>query len=320
MFAHEFPFDPTYGYTRERLLAVAPPPEPDDFDAFWRDTYEEARGVGLRLTREAVASPSARHDVAILRFRTLGGLQVGAWLVTPRGRAVESAAVVGHGYGGREQPDFERRPVAALHVCSPGFNLSAAPGLPASAGEHVVHGIGSRETYILRACVAAVWSAAWVLCDLYPALGGQLRYLGCSFGGGLGALAVPWEASFARSFLDVPTFGHHPIRLQSRCVGSGEAVREHRRAHPEVDEVLAYYDAATAAARLRIPTLVAAALFDPAVPPPGQFAVYRALAGPRELFVRRAAHFDPGASPAEERRLRRRIDAVVWGGDAPHAP
>ncbi|MEZ5576382.1 MAG: hypothetical protein R3F44_12440 [Candidatus Competibacteraceae bacterium] len=37
---------------------------------------------------------------------------------------------------------------------------------------------------------------------------------------------------------------------------------------------------------------VAAARFDPAVPPPGQFAVYNALAGPKELFVLRAGHFD----------------------------
>jgi cephalosporin-C deacetylase len=32
-----FPFDPTYGYDQESLRAIACPPAPDDFAAFWRD-------------------------------------------------------------------------------------------------------------------------------------------------------------------------------------------------------------------------------------------------------------------------------------------
>lgn len=316
MFANAFPFDPTYGYTLERLLAVTPPPAPADFDAFWEATYAAAREVPLRLERTEIPSPSAWHEVAILRFRTLDNLSVGAWLVTPRGRPVRAGAVVSHGYGGREQPDVEKREAAMLFPCAPGFHLSAAPGLPATAQEHVVHGLTSRETYLIRACVASLWSAAWALCELYPALHGHVRYLGGSFGGGLGALALPWESAYARAFLDVPTFGHHPIRLQCRCVGSGEAVRQYRADKPGVASVLAYFDAAVAATRIRVPTLVAAALFDPAVPPPGQFAVHNALGGPRELFVRASSHVDVGVSLAEERRLRRRIEAFVWGDAA----
>jgi pimeloyl-ACP methyl ester carboxylesterase len=40
------------------------------------------------------------------------------------------------------------------------------------------------------------------------------------------------------------------------------------------------------------PVHVAAARFDPVVPPPGQFAVYNALPGDRRLFVLDAGHFD----------------------------
>ncbi|SCD73188.1 cephalosporin-C deacetylase [Streptomyces sp. BpilaLS-43] len=75
-------------------------------------------------------------------------------------------------------------------------------------------------------------------------------------------------------------------------------------------DVLRYFDAATAAARLELPTLVAAALFDPAVPPPGQFAVHNALPGPRELLVLRAGHFryaEEAREAAELRSLRERF-------------
>ncbi|WP_220449098.1 acetylxylan esterase [Nonomuraea mesophila] len=73
--------------------------------------------------------------------------------------------------------------------------------------------------------------------------------------------------------------------------------------HPETAEVLRYFDAATAAARITIPVHVAAALFDPAVPPPGQFAVHNAPAGPRELHVPATGHHDHPGVPAAERRL-----------------
>ncbi|HRE19121.1 MAG TPA: hypothetical protein PLW86_18970, partial [Rhodocyclaceae bacterium] len=68
-------------------------------------------------------------------------------------------------------------------------------------------------------------------------------------------------------------------------------------------------DAAVAARHLQIPVHVAAARFDPAVPPPGQFAIYNALAGHRELFVLQTGHFDHQGRAAEEMRLQ---DALAY--------
>ncbi|MEZ5583004.1 MAG: hypothetical protein R3F37_09785 [Candidatus Competibacteraceae bacterium] len=44
-------------------------------------------------------------------------------------------------------------------------------------------------------------------------------------------------------------------------------------------------------------------MFDPAVPPPGQYAIYNALAGHKDLFVLQAGHFEHGN--ALQRKLRR---------------
>jgi cephalosporin-C deacetylase len=153
-----------------------------------------------------------------------------------------------------------------------------------NAAEHVVFGIVSRQTYILRACVASLWQAATVLSKLHPAVATNLNYSGESFGGGLGALMLPWDERFRRAHLVVPTFGHHPLRLQCPCAGSGEAVRQLYARQPGILDVLRYYDAAVAAQRITIPTLCMPALFDPAVPPPGQFAVANALSGEHEIL------------------------------------
>jgi cephalosporin-C deacetylase len=42
MFAHDFPFDPTYGYSKAQLQTIRPPADvPEDFDAVWRAIFAE---------------------------------------------------------------------------------------------------------------------------------------------------------------------------------------------------------------------------------------------------------------------------------------
>jgi cephalosporin-C deacetylase len=60
---------------------------------------------------------------------------------------------------------------------------------------------------------------------------------------------------------------------------------------------------------------VGAALFDPHVPPPGQFAVHNALAGPRELLVLRAGHFEYPGERAETAILEEAQRRFLSGAD-----
>lgn len=312
MFLHDYPFDPGHGYDLDALLAVAAPEEPEDFAPFWRDLHAQARQVTVAPMIREIASPQPRTQVFEIAFTSVGGVRIGGWLTRPRDEPVECGAIVGHGYGGREAPDFHLpfKRAALLFPCARGISRSARPDLSSNPPRHVLHGIRQREAYILGGCAAdTVWCAASALLELFPMAARRLDYLGISFGGGVGALALPWDERFHRAHLNVPSFGHHPLRLNCPCVGSGEAVRAYQRRTGRALETLRYFDAAVAARHLRIPMHVAAALFDPAVPPPGQFAIYNALAGDRELFVLRAGHFDHPGAVAEEARLR---DALAY--------
>lgn len=309
---HAFPFDPTHGYTPEQLRALAPPPAPSGFDAFWQATYRETAGVPLDLQVKELESPVATHRLAEVRHRTLDGLAVGAWLVTPKDRPLRMAAVIGHGYGGPGAPTFPARDAVLLITCAPGFALSAQPGLPDQAMEHVVYGLAQRETYLIRHCVAALWSSAWVLRELVPAACAMLVYRGDSFGGGLGALMLPWEPLYRRGYLGVPTFGHQPLRARLACNGSGDAVQRYLVQHPDALEVLRHFDAATAATRIRIPVLCAPAHFDPAVAPAGQMAVANALRSTGEVFEISAGHFEHPGLAAELVELDRRTESFLW--------
>ena len=308
---HGYFFDPTHGYALGDLLAVAAPEPPADFARFWRALYERARRAKSAPTVRELSNPLPQRRLFRVEFGSLDAFRVGGWLLSPRGEPVERGVIVGHGYGGRDGPDcdlvFQR--AALLFPCARGIALSARPKLPSVPDLHVLQGIERPETYIHGGCAAdTVWCAASALLELFPMIA-RLDYLGTSFGGGIGALALPWDDRFQRAHLNVPSFGHHPLRMTLPCVGSGEAVRRHQQRTGRALATLRYFDAAVAARHLTIPTHIAAARFDPAVPPPGQFAIYNALAGPRELFVLEAGHFDHPALPAERARLQ---DALTY--------
>ena len=309
---HDFGFDATHGYDLDALLQVESPEPPADFEAFWRDTYAAALAVPPRpVLGESVAVDDDRYDVRTIDFNALGDdgtgtRRIGGWLAMPKDRPAAFGLVGSHGYGGRSEPGylglFDDRPPAILLPCARGFHRSASPDLPDSADRHVVHGIEAKETYLHRGCVADIWAAVTALLELAPETTGKTGYAGGSFGGGIGGLATPWDDRIKRVWLDIPSFGNHPLRMQLPSGGSAASVRERWRRDPAVLDVLAYFDSATAARFATAPTLVTPAVLDPAVAPAGQFAVFNALPCEKRCVCRDWAHVDwPNAD--DERRL-----------------
>ncbi len=303
---HPFPFDPTGGWSPQKLRLTPPiSPDPHDFDLFWRQTYEWASGKSLDWQVEEEAFDAEGYHVTRISFAGMLGNRVGGWMTRPANHAVERGFVWLHGYGGLQSPrlDFPVRNAVTIQPCATGLpDFSLVPGIPSDPSHHVLHGIESRETYIHRVNVCDVWRAIAVLEAATPEPLARMDLIGESFGGGIGMLALPWENRIRSAQLLVPSFGHHELRLGLASVGSGEAVREHCLSHPEAIEVIQYFDAARAAARVNVPVMIVAALFDPAVPPAGQFAIHNALRSSARLFELTAGHWSwPGERNEQER-------------------
>ena len=308
-YAHGYDFDPGYGMDMAQLLSIAPPQSPDDFADFWKHRYVAAMSVSPRPRLRETGQMMGEHVVRELRYASTSGVEIGGWLLVPRDGKVSRGLVIGHGYNGREAPDepLEVAETVLLFPCFRGLGCSALANVSHVPYRHVLHGIEDRDRYILGGCVEDLWLAVSAMLELFPAVSGRVGCSGISFSGGIAALASPWDDRIQRLHLQVPTFGHHALRLTLPCIGSSESVRAFQRHSSfNVMETLAYYDAASAAQRLSIPTLVAVAQFDPAVPPPGQFAICNAIPERfRRLFVLDAGHFDYPGQSRQAQELRR---------------
>ncbi len=315
---HPFDFDPTYGMTLAGLQAIRPPQAPPGFDALWQKRY----GRALAVRPEPRLSPSgdahADWQVRDIAYTSTDGVAIGGWLLTPRNGQVRRGLVVGHGYGGRDQPEFDLpvEETAILFPCLRGMpSRSIHPPISPDAPWHVLHEIDDPDRYVIGGCVEDVWVAVSALLALYPAIDGHIGYSGISFGGGIGALAIAFDGRIRRGHLTVPTFGDRKRWLTLPTVGSAHSVQEYAKTHPDVFEKLRLFDAATAAARISVPMLAAVARFDPAVAPPCQFAVANALPKSKfnEIFILDAGHFDYADSAVQQTALRERVGRFFRG-------
>jgi cephalosporin-C deacetylase len=312
---HNFPFDPTGGYTPEQLHELTcEEPEPADFEKFWKDLYGKAARYPFQPTSRPLPSPERNFTLEEVFCQIYPGYRIGMWVLKPRVTSkIRRIRIQGHGYGGPDGIDWALAWPDQIVIFSiaPGFHLSENEKLPKSdVIQHVIHGIENPETYVLGACAAAIWRAV----DLAEQIRGdnpwEIYYHGWSFGGGIGALALPWERRIKGAELGQPTFGYHSARLGQACVGSGESVRMLYLRNPSIRETLRYFDSAFSVRHLETPTVFACAYFDPAVIPPGQWAVANNCRGPKRISPFLTGHFEYFYKGLKDEELNHRKNLV----------
>lgn len=297
-------FDSTYGFDESALRRIRPVAAPPGLAETWRRWRAEARTVDAAPRLLSTGRHEGR-EVSIVEHAGVDGIRLRSWVVGPATGAARVGIVHSHGYGGRDAVDLARVPddAAAIFPVARGLpTLNAGVGAPEPVEQHVLAGLDDPDRYVLGLCARDLWLAA----DTLLAMAGDLPlyYVGESFGGGIGALALPWDDRCIGATLIVPSFGQYDERLAVRCLGSGEVVRAHVATHPEAREQLRLFDASSTLGFARVPVRVEAALWDDYVPPPGQFGVANAVRD-LDLEVLPAGHAEyPGSDAAAARAVR----------------
>lgn len=307
--SHSYGFDPTHGCGLEKLLQIGAPEEPGDYASFWKTRYAGVLGLHPKAVLRDTGEDRGRWRLCDWSYTSTGGTEIRGWVLLPRVGPVKRGFLIGHGYSGRTAPDFdlEFEEAALFFPCFRGLGRSWNPYISSESRWHVLHDIQSRKRYVLGGCVEDIWVGITAILRLFPELDGHIGYLGTSFGGGVGAMACAWDARISRAYFNVPSFGNHPLRLNLPTIGSAASVQLFVDRCSSACKVLEYYDAAVAARHITIPVLCACALFDPSVAPAGQFSVFNALAGAKELYILTAGHHEYPRQESENGELRQKV-------------
>jgi cephalosporin-C deacetylase len=281
---------------RVESLMPTDPETPNDFDAFWKTTLDNAAGYRLRLRREIVATPLRSVVVEDLSFVGCEGTTVHAWLIWPPSSDPLPLVVQFCGYGtGRGLP------VEHLAWASAGFahlvidsrgQGSDTPDHPLEAGSghdghHVARGLARPEYYYYRRLVVdavRAVEAARTLPEVDPL---SPVLLGASQGGGL-ALAVSALVDRVGLLLcDIPFMCQWQRAMQTADRGPYADLSSLLASRPELAEparrTLSYFDGVSFARRATAPALFSVALRDRVCPPSTVLAAYDAYSGPKDL-------------------------------------
>jgi cephalosporin-C deacetylase len=289
----------------EELKTYLPPrEEPDDFDAFWQGTLEEARRFPLQASFEAVDYGMRTVETFDVTFNGYGGQPIKGWLLLPRQRKGPLPCVVEYiGYGGgRGFPIdwlvFSSAGYAHLIMDTRGQGSAWRQGdtpdpEPEGSNPHLpgfmTRGVLNPKTYFYRRVftdgVRAVEAA-----KAHPAVdAGRIAVTGGSQGGGITVAVGGLEPSVAVVMPDVPFLCHY--RRATEITDSSpyseivQFCKTHRDKVDTVFKTLSYFDGVNFAVRSNARALFSVGLMDLTCPPSTVFAAYNHFAGPKDIRI-----------------------------------
>lgn len=275
--------------------------EPDDFDAFWNETIEEARSFDLDVQVKPVSTPYQTVEIQDASFSGFGGDRIKAWLLNPRHHNGPRPAVVEFiGYnGGRDVPG------ASLYWSSAGYTHlvvdtrgqgsawggGGVTADPHGAGPHapgfVTMGIEDPKSHYYRRVFADAVRAVEAVRSLPDVDAKKIAVQGISQGGGITLAAAGLVTDVVAAMPDLPFLCHFERAVdicdQDPYMEITRYLSVHRDAAARAFTTLSYFDGVNFAKRAKAPALFSVALMDQVCPPSTVYAAYHAYGGEKEI-------------------------------------
>lgn len=288
-------------------------------DAFWDATCAEL----LALPADLLVTPASVDGQRLSRvsFTSLGGVRVHGYALTHGDRRPRPLVVHSHGYHSQTVPQREwlRAGCNVVGVDIRGFGRSVDAVAHPHPGGWLLTGARDPRTSVLRGAVCDYVRTVELAADIVDRPVSRLVLHGISLAGGLAVMAEAVSPHADLLVVGVPTFGWSEGRRLLVERGSGAEVSTFLDSYPEYDEadvqmVLAHFDAAALAERVRCPTLVGVGRVDRVVPAATVRAIIASLTGPTEVMEFPVSH-DAGPlmdawDAFDERWLALAVDGV----------
>jgi cephalosporin-C deacetylase len=275
--------------------------EPADFDAFWKDTLDGARGHEARLDLTPADTDLETVDVFDAVFPGFGGHPVHGWLRLPRHRTGPLPAVVQfHGYAsGRGAPieDLLWASAGYAHLLVDtrgqggawaGGGATADPvGSGPSHPGFLTRGIEDKDTYVYRRVFTDAVRAVEALRGSAHVDPDRVAVTGPSQGGGIALAVAGLVPGLRAAHVQAPFLCD--IRQATRLTGEqpyAELIGYLAARRDLVEQTFAtlgYFDGLAFARRATAPAWFSAGLRDEVCPPATTIAAYHAYGGPKQM-------------------------------------
>ncbi|MEU9092383.1 acetylxylan esterase [Streptomyces sp. NPDC087901] len=298
--------------------------EPDDFDAFWRRTLDEAGAHPLDAEFSSYDAAFSNVEAQDVSFAGWGGHRIRAWLNVPAGAEGPLPTVIQYlGYGsGRGLPldhlvwpaagwatlVVDTRGQGAVNSHSAGSTADPHGGANPQSPGFMTRGILDPDEYYYRRVFTDAVRAVEVA-RAHPSVDpARIVVHGGSQGGGIAQAVAGLSPHVKAALVDVPFLTHYRRAVEITDKDPyQEIVRFLATQHGHADQVfrtLSYFDGISFAARADMPVLYSVALMDPICPPSTVFAAYNNWAGPKEIEVYPWNGHEGGASAHRAVQLR----------------
>ncbi len=307
----------------EELRTYRPPRvEAVDFDAFWRQTLEEARSHSLDPLYEPLNYGLRTVDTFDVTFNGYGGQPIKAWLQLPRHRTGKLPCVVEfNGYGGgRGFPSdwllWSSAGYAHLIMDNRGQGSGSLKGdtpdmEPEGSSPHhpgfMTQGILNPKAYFYRRIITDAVRAVETARNFPEVDASRIAVTGASQGGGMSLIVSGLDPSVVAVMSDVPFLCHYRRATEVSDAAPYVEISKFCQAHRDkVDLVfhnLSYFDGVNFATRAQAHALISVGLMDEICPPSTVFAAYNYYAGPKQINVYTYNHHDGGGTHQVREKL-----------------
>lgn len=278
--------------------------EPQDFDAFWRETLDDARSFPLNVTLKAVDYYLQTIDTFDVTFNGYHGQPVKGWLLLPHQRSAPLPCVVEYiGYGSGRSTPYTWLLWSSLGYANfvmdtrgqggnwfPGDtpDLEVDGGNPQFPG-FMTKGVFDPKTYYYRRVFTDGVRAVEAARSFPEVDKSRIIITGGSQGGGITLAVSGLDNTVSAVMPDVPFLCN--FRRATEITDSmpyNEIVQfchVHRDKIDTVFNTLSYFDGMNFAARATAKALFSVGLMDTICPPSTVFAAYNHYAGPKQIKV-----------------------------------
>lgn len=278
--------------------------EPQDFDAFWQTTLQEARQFPLEAHFTAVDFGFPTLAMFEVSFNGYGGQPIRGWFIYPAGATAPLPCVVEYsGYGGglgfpTRWLTYPSAGFATLVMDIRGQGSQHRQGYtpdiePEGSSTHypgfMTRGILDPHTYYYRRVFTDAVRAIEAARSNPQVDRERVAVLGGSQGGGITLAAAALMPDVQAALADVPFLCHYRRATQLIDTQPYAEITSFCKVHRDkvetVFRTLSYFDGVNFAARARARALFSVGLMDTTCPPSTVFAAYNHYAGPKDICV-----------------------------------